>query len=106
LLAKGRLLGIQFQTLFRDDLFFTASAQANKLAQTLSNAITAAGHELVSRTETNQLFPILPNSMVEKLEEDFRFYRWASYDENHITLRLVTSWATEEAQVMRFISKL
>ena len=106
LLAKGRALGVQFQTLFQDDLFFTANRHANTLAQTLSKAITKAGHQLLSRTETNQVFPVLPNDLVDQLEEDFRFYRWASHDGDHTTLRLVTSWATDEKQVERFISKL
>ena len=106
LLAKGRLLGVQFQALFTDEVFFTASRHANHMAETLSKAITQAGYKLSSRTETNQIFPILPNDVTEKLEQDFRFYRWEPCDEAHTILRLVTSWATREGQVKRFISRL
>lgn len=106
LLAKGRVLGIQFEALFGEELFFTASRYANALAWKLSNAIVDAGHELMSETETNQVFPILPNDLITALETDFRFYIWQPYGENHSVLRLVTSWATPEAQVDRFIKAL
>jgi len=106
LLAKGRLLGIQFQELFGRDLFYTASEYANGLAEKLSSAIVKAGHELQSLTETNQVFPILPNELIKSLEEHFRFYNWQPHDETHSVLRLVTSWATDETQVESFISRL
>ncbi len=106
LLAKGRLLGIQFQVLFGDALFFTASRSANGLAAKLSKAILKAGYELDSETETNQIFPILPNPLIEKLESDFKFYNWQAYDKDRTVLRLVTSWATDEAAVDRFIAQL
>lgn len=106
LLAKGRLLGVQFQELFGKNLFFSSSQYANDLAQRLSTEITNAGHKLASVTETNQVFPILPNELVETLEEDFSFYRWGPHGDKHTVLRLVTSWATEETALDRFIAKL
>jgi threonine aldolase len=106
LLAKGRVLGIQFQELFGKDLFFTASRSANVLADKLSKAIVAAGYSLDSETETNQIFPILPNTLIEQLEQDFRFYNWQNHGDDHAVLRLVTSWATREEDVDRFIAKL
>ena len=106
LLAKGRLLGLQFQELFGNDLFFKSSQSANALADKLSKAITKAGYALDSQTETNQIFPILPNTLIEKLDRDFRFYIWRPVDETHSVLRLVTSWAAHETQVDKFISKL
>lgn len=106
LLAKGRLLGLQFQTLFETDLFFNASRYANDLASKISKAIVANGYALASKTQTNQIFPILPNRLVKSLEEDFMFYVWEPHGEDHATLRLVTSWATPEAQVDRFIAAL
>ncbi len=106
LLAKGRLLGLQFQELFGKDLFFTASRKANDLAGELSQAITATGYALLSPTETNQVFPVLPNALIERLGVHFQFYNWQSYDADHSVLRLVTSWATETRSIERFISKL
>jgi len=106
LLAKGRLLGIQFQELFGKDLFFTASEKANRLAAKLSKAIVEAGYVLDSETETNQVFPILPNRLIETLETEFRFYNWRAHDETHSVLRLVTSWATDEKEVDRLIAKM
>ncbi len=106
LLAKGRLLGIQFQALFEDDLFFASGRRANTLAAKLSNAIVVAGHSLASETETNQVFPIFPNALVEKLDADFRFYIWEPHGTDHSVLRLCTSWATPDAEVDRFIAAL
>ncbi len=106
LLAKGRLLGIQFEELFGKNLFFTASRHANDLAEKLSKTIVDAGYALASETQTNQIFPIFPNTLIEKLEDDFRFYVWEPHDTEHSVLRLVTSWATPESQVDRFIVSL
>ena len=106
LLAKGRLLGLQFRELFKSDLYFEGSKHANDLAQTLSKAITENGHALASKTETNQIFPILPNTLIQKLEHDFKFYHWEKVDTDHTVLRLVTSWATEKKQVEAFMSAL
>ncbi len=106
LLAKGRLLGIQFSELFRDDLFFTLTKKSNQIAQKLSTAITHAGHELAAETQSNQIFPILPNIVIEKLKKSFEFYVWEKVDEQKSTIRLVTSWATDEEQVDAFIQAI
>ena len=105
-MAKGRLLGLQFRELFKSDLYFEGSKHANDLAQTLSKAITENGHALASKTETNQIFPILPNTLIQKLEHDFKFYHWEKADNDHTVLRLVTSWATDKKQVEAFMSAL
>lgn len=104
LLAKGRLLGLQFKTLFETDLFFTAGITANTWASQISQAIVEAGHKLDSLTETNMIFPIFPNDLIAELEKDFRFYKWRPYDENRSVLRLVTSWATDRREVENLIS--
>ena len=107
MLAKGRLLGIQFQTLFGDTDLFTALARhANAMAAKLAEGIAAAGHELAARTQTNQVFPILPDAAIAALQEDFAFYVWARSDDTHSVIRLVTSWATEERQVDAFLAGL
>jgi threonine aldolase len=106
LLAKGRLLGQQFQALFTDELFYRASRHANQLAEILSDAITDNGYQLASKTDSNQIFPILPNSIIESLSESFKFYHWQKIDSKNSIVRLVTSWATDKNQIDVFISHL
>ncbi len=106
MLAKGRLLGIQFEELFRDNLYFELAGHANQMAAILSKRIRDLGYSFLTHSPSNQIFPILPNSLIQKLEEDYFFYRWKKTDENHSAIRLVTSWATEEAEINRFVDKL
>lgn len=106
LLAKGRLLGLQFSTLFETDLFTQSTLYANRLAQKLSHGIQAAGYALSADTDTNQIFPILPNTVIKSLQDDFSFYIWNKIDDENSIIRLVTSWATEEEQVDKFILKI
>jgi Threonine aldolase len=106
LLSKGRLMGIQFLELFRDGLYFDLASHANRMADLLREAITNAGYSFLTDSPSNQLFPILPNRLVEKLQEDFDFYVWSKIDDNHSSIRLVTSWATSEEAVAAFIGKL
>jgi threonine aldolase len=106
LLAKGRALGIQFQELFTDNLFFKLAKRGNDLALKIADNILAAGFEMAAPCEANMLMPILPNTLIDSLEEQFDFYRWKKIDDDHTQLRLVTSWATDEAQVDRFIGIL
>jgi len=103
LLAKGRLLGIQFQTLFESDLFFTLTRHANSMAAKLSRGISDAGYEMSAALESNQIFPILPNTLIEDMQQRFNFYVWKKIDADRSVVRLVTSWATDEAQVDRFL---
>jgi len=103
LLAKGRLLGIQFAELFREDLFFELATHANKMSQKISEAIVDKGYELAAETESNQIFAILPDTLIEELSEAFGFYTWQKKDEDHSVVRLVTSWATNEQKVDAFI---
>ena len=106
LLAKGRLLGLQFSQLFKNDLFFELTRHSNLMAQKLSDAITGAGYSLAAQTESNQIFPILPNAMIEALQSSFDFYVWEKSDDQRSVIRLVTSWATDEEQVDAFIEAL
>ncbi|MCP3856025.1 MAG: aminotransferase class I/II-fold pyridoxal phosphate-dependent enzyme [Actinomycetia bacterium] len=104
LLAKGRALGLQFQTLFGpDDLFRRAAVTANDAARVLAEGITGAGHPLAAATESNQVFPVLPNPLIAALQEQFRFYLWEERADDRSVVRLVTSWATDQAQVERFV---
>jgi len=106
LLAKGRLLGLQFKTLFETDLYFEAGLFANELAQKISNGVLDKGYRLLNVTETNQVFPVLPNQLIETLQKRFGFYVWEKVDADHSALRLVTSWATDPVQVAAFIDAL
>lgn len=106
LLAKGRLLGIQFIELFKDDLFFKLAKHANEMAALLQNAFIEENYKLLIKSPTNQIFPILPNSSIEKLKEKYSFSTWEEYDKNHTVIRLVTSWATEKEKVLDFIEDL
>lgn len=106
LLAKGRLLGIQFMELFKDDLFFNLAKHANEMAALIQDALIEENYKLLIKSPTNQIFPILPNSSIEKLREKYSFNTWEEYDENHTVIRLVTSWATEKDKVLDFINDL
>lgn len=107
LLAKGRVLGIQFQELFGDsNLFFELARHSNAMAKKLSTGIAAAGYELAVATETNQVFPILPDALIEALRRDFAFYVWEKRGERHSVVRLVTSWATPEEKVEDLVDKI
>lgn len=106
LLAKGWLLGIQFEELFQDNLYVKLASHANQMAAILSKGIHALGYDFLVHSPSNQIFPILPNEIIRKLEEDYSFYYWKKIDENCSAIRLVTSWATEEAVVRQFVEKL
>ncbi len=106
MLAKGRLIGIQFSEMFRDDLFFEMGKHANQMAEKLANAISAKGHYFLTEPSSNQIFPILPNSIIEKLQQDFEFYIWQKIDDQNSAIRLVTSWITPEEQVENFIKSI
>ncbi|MCM1988906.1 threonine aldolase family protein [Oceanirhabdus seepicola] len=102
LLAKGRLLGIQFLELFRDDLFFELAKHANDMAKLLKVGISEAGYSFLTHSPSNQIFPILPNGVIEKLQEKYLFYVWEKIDDESSAIRLVTSWATKEEKVLEF----
>jgi len=103
LLSKGRLLGVQFETLFTDDLYFELARHGNKLARLISNAFAEIGCEFFVDSPTNQVFPILKNSDIEELMKNYAFYVWKEIDEESSAVRLITSWATSEETVLKFI---
>lgn len=106
LLAKGRMLGIQFAELFMDNLYFELAEHANQRADQLASEIGKMGYPFLIHSPSNQVFPILPDSIIEKLYEEFGFYIWSKTDEKHSAIRLVTSWATSSDAIEAFISKL
>ncbi|PHV70066.1 threonine aldolase [Sporanaerobium hydrogeniformans] len=106
LLAKGSVLGIQFLELFKEDLFFELADHANRMAALLRQAIKEEGYSFFTDSPTNQIFPIFPNLLIEKLQATYDFYKWEKWDEGHSAVRLVTSWATPEEKVRDFIKDL
>ncbi len=106
LLAKGRIFGIQFIELFKNDLFFELAHHANTMAMRLAKGIKNAGFEFLTEAVSNQIFPILPNDLIKRLSEKFGFYVWAPFDEKKSVIRLVTSWATKEEMVDKFIEEI
>jgi threonine aldolase len=103
LLAKGRLLGIQFLELMKNDLYFELAKHANQQAMKIKNAMEERGVQFLSETYTNQIFPILSNDLIQKLSEKFEFYVWKKIDENFSAIRLITSWSTSDEPVNNFI---
>ncbi len=106
LLAKGRLLGLQFLTLFQDALFFEIAHLANQRANELRQGLLHLGISFWTSTQTNQLFPILPNHLLPVLSERFSFTIWEPYDEHHSVVRLVTSYATSKDDIIQFLETL
>ena len=99
LLAKGRLQGIQFATLFTDDLYVTIARRAVLLAQRLRKAFETKGYPVAIDSPTNQQFFVLPNELIDKLLQSVTFEYWGPRGEKESTVRFVTSWATEEEAV-------
>ena len=106
MLAKGWLLGIQFEELFTDGLYFEVGEHANGLAMKLKEGISALGYAFGSDSPSNQQFPILPNRVLEKLEKDFHWEVNDRPDADHTQIRLVTSWATKPEAVEAFLTAL
>ena len=103
LLAKGHVMGVQFAELFRGGLFFKLSMHANKMAERISDNFEKLGYRLSAKTETNQVFVILPETLVRRLEEErFSFYTWERLDCQQAVVRIVTSWATSPTAVDDF----
>ena len=106
MLSKGRLLGIQFVEMFKDNLYFELAEHANRMAKKLSEGLLAHGLQLEADTETNQIFAVLPDALIARLQEMFDFYVWCRKTADSSVVRLVTSWATPEEKVDEFIALL
>lgn len=106
LLSKGRLLGIQFLEMFRDDLYFDLARNANQMAGRLTLGIRRLGYPFLTDSPTNQIFPIFPDAILQKLNQMYCFYVWSKVDSQHSSARLVTSWATDQKAVDSFLHDL
>ncbi len=103
LLAKGRLLGIQFNELFTNNLYIKCGEHANKMALKLKEVFVKNNVKLITDSYTNQLFLIFSNKMIEEIGKKYKFSFIEKYDDKHSVIRFVTSWATKEENIDLFI---
>ncbi len=106
MLAKGRILGIQFETLFADGLYYEISRHAVELAMTIRDAFAAKGFSFRYASTTNQQFPILPDDVLAKLSAKYSFSFWEKVDARHSAVRFCTSWATKQENVEQLIKDI
>ncbi len=106
LLAKGRLLGLQFETLFTDNLYFKLAKNATDLAMQLRRGLIAKGYEPYSNSTTNQQIFYLPNKKIDELKAKATFEIWGTRRENLTPVRFVTDWATSKEEVEELLSYL
>lgn len=106
MLAKGRLVGMQFDALFTHDLYLKISRHAVKCAMELKQAFVEKGYTLYIDSPTNQQFVILSPEQFERLSKIAAFSVWEKIDSQHIAVRFVTSWATREEDLKELISQL
>ena len=99
MLAKGRLLGLQFDTLFTDNLYEEISAHAIAMADKLRAAFDKKGYSYLVSNRTNQIFPIIPDKELAILGKEFGYCYQERIDETHSAVRFCTSWATKEENV-------
>ncbi len=102
-LAKGRLLGIQFDTLFTDGLYMNVGKSAIILADKIRSALVSAGYKLYLNSPTNQIFTIIEDEKLEALSKKVSFSFWEKYDDTHTLIRFATNWATRESDVDKLI---
>jgi len=103
MLAKGRLLGVQFCALMENGLYFSIAKKAVDQAMRIRQALLEKGFQLQVDSPTNQLFPIFTDEQADVLRKDFRLEFIERMDESHVALRVCTSWATPDAYVDAFI---
>ena len=106
LLAKGRLLGIQFEELMRDNLYFELADHANRQAMKIKEAFEEIGCDFLAETFTNQIFPVLNAKQIDQLSEKYDFYIWKKIDRERSAIRLITSWSTTDETVAGFINEV
>lgn len=104
--AKGRILGIQFYTMFEDGLYWQVAKAAIEKAFRIAEELKKLGIDFLSEPESNQIFPILPNSVTEKLSEKYTFEFWEKINEENSATRICTSWATTEENTEMLIKDL
>lgn len=106
ILAKGRLLGVQFDAILRDNLYLELAAHANRLAERLTQGLTQMNIPLLAPSPSNQVFPIFPNRVVEQLQEQFTFEIQERVDDTHTCIRFVTAWCSTDDDVTALLDTI
>ncbi|MBP3513830.1 MAG: low specificity L-threonine aldolase [Elusimicrobiaceae bacterium] len=106
ILAKGRLLGIQFVGLLENGLYFKLAEHANKMAAMIRRACEEAGWKMWYDSPTNQQFPVVPDDALKELEQEYAFAHFKRLDRSHTAIRICTSWATREEDVRQLIADI
>lgn len=106
LMAKGRLVGVQFDALFTDGLYFEISRHAMDMAKLLKKGLIEKGCKIFIDSPTNQQYIVIDNKKMEELREKVAFSFWENYDKDHTVIRFVTSWATTKEEVEYLLSLL
>ena len=106
MLAKGRILGIQFLALFEDGLYFKLSKHADEMAQIIRQACAECGFEFLYDSPTNQQFPIMPDDLIKQLEELYAFSHTKRLDHRRSAIRVCTSWATRREDVEQLVADI
>ena len=106
LLAKGWVAGLQFDTLFTDDLYFKVGRNAIDAANRIRNALMEKGYEFAFETPTNQIFIVLDGEKLAALSEKVEMGFWEKLDDNRTVMRIATSWATQKEDVDKLIECL
>lgn len=99
LMAKGFVAGIQFEALFEDNLYYELGEHANEMAERIAKTLKEGGYTFYAPPCSNQLFPVLPNTILDKLAEEFIYSEQVKVDKDNTAVRFVTSWATTEKGV-------
>ena len=99
LLAKGRLIGVQFDALFTDDLYYKISRHAIDMAEELKKVLQEKGCRFFIDSPTNQQFIIIEDSKLNSLKDELKVSFWEKYDENHTVVRFATSWSTKPEDI-------
>ena len=106
MLAKGWLLGLQYEALLEDNLYLRISNHADKMADTIRETLAELKYPLLVEGTTNQIFPILPDALLDKLKDNFTFSEQERVDETHRAVRFCTSWATKPESVTALCDEL
>lgn len=101
MLAKGRLLGLQFLALLENDLYMTLSRHADALAGLIRDAVTEAGFTLNYPNKTNQVFATMPDCVLDELAKTYTFSPQERVDANHRMVRFCVSWAAKKENIVK-----
>ncbi|MBQ1467845.1 MAG: aminotransferase class I/II-fold pyridoxal phosphate-dependent enzyme [Solobacterium sp.] len=106
MLAKGRMLGIQFEELFKEDRYFKISKNAAECAEMIAKALKKKGYKFAYTPQTNQLFPIMDNEKITELRKEFAFHTFGTVDDTHSIVRFVTSFMTTKENTEKLVNSL